>query len=1397
MVKTCNRKILLFLLSFACITCFLSFAFFSIDFKRVEAQELVSELFVVDGVSFEENYNNKGLKVDANQVDGNAKFKTNFYSDLNISFELLTSKIFFIDILDEKNADNAFSIFVEKNSDELNVGVTFDNERVGLYYNDGVLEKKTPQQNQNGKFTSVPIGENSIFFDLETMTVFAIYGDKQLAVWTLTDVLKDTKTVSNPLTQIKEYSVSLRIRNKNSSLLITQFNGHDFSFPVLIDNCAPDIFVDFVCKGVLAQEYYLPVPVAYDFATQEHCLVQVEVRDVNDKILLNKQNYSDELKFIPDTVGSYNVFYYATDKNGFERIEKYELDVVSNEIYSIDYELAVLENDFIGVGSYINIGRAEYKSNANYKTSKTYLEVRVYQDGVDVTDLNYDKNSKTFLFDKSGEYSLVAVSDDKNIAPKVIKTFSVEQGGVTVSDIKVQKIFSVGQTHTFDNLRVSVDGKAIDIEPTLIFPNDTAFKGKNQVFNITGNYTLVYTGKINDKACSFKYGIKVVEGVAEINGGDGSYYYDYDMDADKDDKGLCVTLSSGSVLTFNQIINLSDMKFSDKLFEIYATPEVEGKKEISKLNVVLTDVYNSENTVQFQIEQTLTDDRACYVRAAAVGIGQKMSAWHGEYGDSGYYVDSYYGKHTFINLNGIKRTSENGLSVLPFVIYMDYATKDVGVNCPSQGGSKFIDLDSLSDFSVAWEGFATGECYLSIYAEGFTGVSANLFIKKIYGIDLSQEYNVDNDAPIITLNKGEYFDNLPTAVVGKEYPLMDASAIDVENGSLKVNKKVFVSYYQDKTEIDCYGDKFTPIMAGEYYVEYSATDYAGNTAFKVLKIVAVEQIDEITYSFGDKITQSKVGELLSVADVICVGGSGEKVVVITAISPSGNREIITDGKVIPKEIGEYEIEYKITDYIGNEVVGSYFVVVQQNNELVVLEEPDLPKAFISGLNYNLPNIIAFDYSDVNSVREIVSSISVEIGDKIVEISNDFVPVATIDKEIATIIYTLAGENQTITKKYEIPIRIAKTQEGYILENLFYTENMEVLSTENNISFTSTEIHAKGEFLMPIDARKFDFSFKVNPEKNSAEEIIVYLVDSVDKTQKLKFAFVKRGSEFSKSFLRINDGAEFEIVGSFYDNSIYNFTLNYSNKTLEYDDGVGNVSLIKTTLAGDAFNGFTSGSVLMSFEINDAIGTEIFLNKINGQKFSNSRLDRISPFVELESVDSFTYEIGSIVKIPYIFASDILSKNLKVELSVYDTNNKIMKSTQGVELNAVPAGEYYIKLDRIGTYTYRYVVSDESGNPETVSKVFYVLDNESPVINIEKDKITGTVGKTITLPQWTITDNCDNKVKVYVYVTDKNSKTLKVENGTITLSEKGKYTVVYVAYDSYGNCTIKKIPLTVN
>ena len=115
MFKICNRKILLFLLSFACIVSFLSFAFFSIDFKSVKAQDLVSELFVVDGVLLEESYN-KGLKIDANQVDGNAKFKTNFYSDLSISFELLTSELFFIDILDEKNSDNAFSIFVERST---------------------------------------------------------------------------------------------------------------------------------------------------------------------------------------------------------------------------------------------------------------------------------------------------------------------------------------------------------------------------------------------------------------------------------------------------------------------------------------------------------------------------------------------------------------------------------------------------------------------------------------------------------------------------------------------------------------------------------------------------------------------------------------------------------------------------------------------------------------------------------------------------------------------------------------------------------------------------------------------------------------------------------------------------------------------------------------------------------------------------------------------------------------------------------------------------------------------------------------------------------------------------------------------------------------------------------
>ena len=950
----------------------------------------------------------------------------------------------------------------------------------------------------------------------------------------------------------------------------------------------------------------------------------------------------------------------------------------------------------------------------------------------------------------------------------------------------------MGENSYFEDLQIQVGGKEYSVSPVLIYPNGEAYKGNSQIFTMIGQHVLLYQTQIEGVAYSYKYVFEAVEPLADIQGL-GSYVYDIAVNIDDTQKGLCLSLGNGDVFTLNQIINLSNCTYNDNLFKIFINPEISGRLELSRINVVLTDIYDPSNTVLFQIEQTEAHNRASYVRAAAVGIGQQLSAYHDAYGVSDYQVNNAYGKHTYVNFWGLKHPSGGHR---PFTIHFDYADKSVGVESATTGGTKFLDLDASSDFSTPWKGFTTGECYMSIYGEGFSGSTANLILSEAFGVDLSNPYNIDTSAPIMTFDKT--FENavLPLGAVGVEYPLFSATAYDTKNGVIDVRKKVFRSYYDEKnkTELDCYRDVFTPFLEGKYYVEYSATDFSGNCSVKVFEVDVLKQALDITYEFENKTVEGSVGAKMQVADIICEGGSGDYAVEIFALSPTEERIEILNNCFVPKEIGKWSICYKITDYIGAELQASYEVTVKENNLPVLVEEIALPVAFKQGTPYVLPQTAALDYGDVDEIREISTKISVKMNGENFVYENSFTPNVQ-NQDIVTINYEYVGAKATRVEKFEVPVHIVKSDNGYEMENYFFAKGFNVVAREDCIAFTSEAENSYAEFISSLSAKKFSFTFAVDSVTNTADKIDVYLTDSKNKNQVLKFSFIKREEQYTNSFMAINDGTPFEVVGSFFGNSIYDFGLEYSNDGAIYSDGWTKDIAVTKTLKGEVFSGFDSGMVNVRFEINNAQGTQMQVKFLNGQKMSSANTDRTEPYAFLESVEKICFDKETKVKIPKLYAYDVLD-DVTVTLSVYDTNNKVMTSVDGILLQNVPVGDYEILLNEIGNYTYRYTVSDVAGNEIPVSKTFYFLDTQAPTLSVNTSTIKGRVGKAIALPTCTAKDNYDTKVDVFVYVKDENGKSQSVEGNSYTPKKSGNYTVCYVAYDSYGNGSIVTVRLSV-
>lgn len=88
---------------------------------------------------------------------------------------------------------------------------------------------------------------------------------------------------------------------------------------------------------------------------------------------------------------------------------------------------------------------------------------------------------------------------------------------------------------------------------------------------------------------------------------------------------------------------------------------------------------------------------------------------------------------------------------------------------------------------------------------------------------------MDKNAPRITVDaKGYDEKHLPTAVVGKPYPIFAASAFDVDDGNVNVSVcAVMIDSKGKEYVFDVTDGGFTPFIDGDYVIRYTARNSSG------------------------------------------------------------------------------------------------------------------------------------------------------------------------------------------------------------------------------------------------------------------------------------------------------------------------------------------------------------------------------------------------------------------------------------------------------------------------------------------------------------------------------------------------------------------------------------------
>lgn len=945
----------------------------------------------------------------------------------------------------------------------------------------------------------------------------------------------------------------------------------------------------------------------------------------------------------------------------------------------------------------------------------------------------------------------------------------------------------------------------------ITFPDGTSVKDGKVTLSQEGYYTLTFEADFDGTAVSVEKEFSVAKNLFTVNKSLSTVVYGDYVAEEHDVKygntgeatGAYVNLAMGDVLTYNKVIDLSQATKNDTIINIAVAPETIGVREFDNLYLILTDAYDPENYVTISAKYYVGN--AIYVSAKA-NCGQKFAGW--EYGSSKLHYDSY-GYPIRMRFDGnIKDYAYSGLfnslKDNSLAISMDYAERQIhhAVRANQNISTVVTDLDNLSEHTFAWEGFTTGEVFLSVKCDGYAGFYAGLIITDVMGQPVNSVNGFKRSAPYVVNDFYNYDVNgLPNGVVNVPYPLFATEGKSVYFDNVKLSEKVYYDYNGEKREIEIIDGKFTPDKAGEYTVEYIVMDALRNERVSCYDINVVQEKTKITVTPEEELVVSGIaGNLIDLPEVSSVGGNGYHD--ITYSVKIGNKALeIVDKKFRPTYEGVYKVTILATDYLGDIGKYEYDVEVFAGNAPVYTEEIILPKYFVSGKIYDLPVVNAYNFTD-GSASAVSSSITYSDGEAERKTARGtrIVPIALNNGDITTVFYTAEINGVKTEKQIDVPTIIARDGLGNInIENLFYTSGgNRVSADESYLTFVAGQSDSQFDYVNTIVAHGLDVRFSGIKNASNFNSLTIKLTDSLNPNQVLSFTYTVRGGD-AKFYINGNQKVFYEVKKSITnENDLLSLALNELDHTVKFDR-TSSVSVpIKTYLNGEEYQGFTSGCVYLTFELNGVNGrSELRLRTLNGKVLFASDDDFVAPKIFIMGSYGGNTSIGTVASIQKVLSCDVIDGVMNVKLTVKDPFGNFVRSTDGIELNDVVAKEYKVTLTEYGSYSVTFKNADTDNNPASFSYKINVVDEEKPIISIEKPiPKTGKVGEKITIPKITAIDNYDETTEVDLYLITSTGYMFKLETRAFIPDRAGIYTVRCYVKDKAGNLVLNDFDIVV-
>lgn len=967
-----------------------------------------------------------------------------------------------------------------------------------------------------------------------------------------------------------------------------------------------------------------------------------------------------------------------------------------------------------------------------------------------------------------------------------------------------QSTYVQGETLTVPAVKCTAGGTTVDATVSLRTPDGRSQTVNELTLTQTGDYVLTYAGVVGGDVYTKDSKFSVVGAVATA-GAKSSISYGKNTYLPDDMQGLNVRLAEGETLDFTEIIDLNDWNKDLPLVELLVTPNQIGTADFSEMVLTFTDVEDASRTMRIRLRQS--GRLTCY---HAAGGDQLYTSW--EYWSNKVYVQMNWGSSSWHSFTGeyedpYRKTGNNYNNLAPTKIEKQFVSIkfdplkkqlfcDAADTCTQNGQYTrhdilFIDLDETKWFNELWLGFASQKVRLSVTAGMYAAPTANFFVKTVAGKGFTS-LALPESAPTLNVDVAE--NNVPQAQTRNAYLLPAATAFD-KYGDVPVSVEVYrqTGIHQ---EYAVENGAFTPDVAGDYTVKYTALSRTGKKAEKTITVTA-GNLQPLSVTVTGATLTATAGEVYTINSAwwSVTGGNGETASA-TVQAVRGGETIAIDVEELtftPAHTGTYKIVYTLTDTAGFTATADYDITVSAPDGLRYVNPPVLPKTLISGGRYMVPAVYAYDYATETETLA-VAEITDDKGTYTVTAGNVFVPVVYENGNV-----TVSFKAGDATLPYSIPCILGYTtdNDGRRLRAAEYLVGEGVEKTPGSLSTTVTATAQNGSWTFAnkllVDGIYAQFGFM--PQSSQFDALTVTLTDSENPALSVSASIVpERSSGALETVFRSGNG-DFVIDNLFTGEGV-------NELSVYYDNGVwtnGNWRITALDAQGKPFAGFKSDFVYLTvaFTGADTSGKAAYVvNKISDQQISTVTRDRGEPRIVIKGDVGGYKDFESEVTLSAAIAADVLDPYTSFSVTVYDPEDGIVESTDGVLLQcADPTREYTVKLTKYGVYRVSYVAMDSFGNTRRFNYMLPVADRTAPVIEFKHaPALSIAANGTIVIPDYTVRDNLSvaEKITVNKYIISPSGKThiLNGESNALIPKQSGAYQVFVMAFDEAGNAAVE-------